>query len=91
LPWLILQRLSAKGGGTLFRVLLKADTYGRVYVGFNLTNGVIKIIQTHGNEHVDMRTVRQDDLDQRAYSANAKNITTSDEMTQEVLTLSVNV
>jgi flagellar hook protein FlgE len=80
-----------KGGGTLFR---PTTASGISTTGFtlakNTANGSSEKIYTNSLEqsNVDMAAefVKMI-LTQRAYSANSKTITTSDEMTQEVINL----
>lgn len=79
-----------KVGGTLFRVGGNSGLSGNIAMATNKANGTTEKIYSNSLEqsNVDMagQFVKMI-LTQRAYSANAKTITTSDEMTQEVLNL----
>jgi len=80
-----------KVGGTLFRSTAESGIpTGAFTTASNQTNGNSEKLYSNSleNSNVDMAAqfVKMI-LTQRAYSANAKTITTSDEMTQEVLTL----
>lgn len=79
-----------KVGGTLYRATAQSGVPAAAAVTAWASNGVTESISSNNLEqsNVDMATefVKMI-LTQRAYSANSKTITTSDEMTQEVLSL----
>jgi len=79
-----------KIGGTLFRIGGNSGLSGNIAVSTNTANGTSEKLYSNSLEqsNVDMAAqfVKMI-LTQRAYSANSKTITTSDEMTQEVINL----